>query len=206
MNKIDWSFLLASILAFTGPSEVSADKLGQTTPVPERIREIANAGAQGSDKGRRDFAELQIRWSPERNDYTFEDGSQLPKRAATRRTSPIFLRVDEMVFHEGWKRAGEITVRENGEYRWETRDIWNADPEQTALYTGTLPSRILPGLKQALETDDRFLELDGISKYAIGIDDHRTKHPVAIKSLREYLFQSHSSRRSPDMKRRGAKE
>jgi hypothetical protein len=81
----------------------------------------------------------------------------------------------EMLYENGWKEVGRITVSQNGNYAYSTRD-------HAVIKKGTLPSELLSAIEHDIG-EGRIHTLDGVGDYQVGVDDLRTKHPASIEQL-----------------------
>lgn len=102
----------------------------------------------------------------------------------TKKSFPI--QVVEMVYHDGWKACGSITIQENREYTWVRKDIWAADAQEQVFH-GIVPKTIVVHLLESSRDSTVWQDAENGRTYSYAIDDSRRDPPPAIKELVDWL-------------------
>jgi len=122
-----------------------------------------------------------------------------PRNQHSTSPKPLII-AEEMVYSEGWKVCGTISVNQGGSYRADEHYLWTPG-HPVRQYTGQLTPSLLKELEEVAKNARTNL-IDGVPTYRIFIDDYRNTQPEPIRKL----FQTVLEQGRPDRSRGGAKE
>jgi hypothetical protein len=103
--------------------------------------------------------------------------------------TPLFT-IQQMVYADGWKQCGFVTVLRSGSYTWIREDIWNRDATNQ-IYVGQLPPNVFNSLQSfCRKLSQNATQTNTVATYVQHIDDTIQK-PEAIQSILDFLSTTH---------------
>lgn len=106
------------------------------------------------------------------------------------RNTGALCRIQEDVYHHGWKTCGEVIVRPDHSYTYTYFDVWASAPSKQS-FTGRLPDSQFAVLSKSVLSSGKFTNTKGLPTYAFGIDDSKTKHPDGVIDVLRIVHDAH---------------
>jgi len=106
------------------------------------------------------------------------------------RNTTALCRIQEDVYHNGWKTCAELIVRTDRSYAYVDHNVFEAKPGITT-YTGVLPDSQFSLLRKSVHSSGRFANTNGIPTYAFGIEDSKTRHPEGVIEVMSIVHDAH---------------
>ena len=103
----------------------------------------------------------------------------------TKKTNRVinFIQIKEMVYHEGWKICGIITIHQDGKYERIVKYYWSPSKEDS-VYFGNLPQDLIDELWASSTSGELGWENESrVPTYIRCIDNHRSQHPLSIQKF-----------------------
>lgn len=108
---------------------------------------------------------------------------------SARSTPAIVGRVVHLDFQKQWVICSRITVYDDRAYEWIRYPTWT-HTDETIVRRGSLPDQVFRDLVATVEGTGCFEVVEGVLIYCFGIDDRKTKHPVSVIRLNEFVWRN----------------
>jgi hypothetical protein len=102
----------------------------------------------------------------------------------------LLCQVTDRAYDDGWKTIRLTRVFADGTYEMTDTNPWRAE-KAAQQFRGTVPESVRQTLQLSAHDPKVFRPQEGVPTYEVCIDDWRTRHPKAVKTLERFLDEQH---------------